>query len=56
MIDTINVWHTVVRSRDSRQLQGLLADDVVFHSTAASSSSAGTTKAASSTSRTWYGR
>ncbi len=28
----IDAWHTLVRSRDMRMLQHLLADDVVFHS------------------------
>jgi SnoaL-like domain len=32
MIDTLRVWHELVRSRDTARLEELLADDVVFHS------------------------
>jgi SnoaL-like domain len=32
MIDTLQVWHELVRSRDTARLEELLADDVVFHS------------------------
>ena len=32
MIDTLTVWHEIVRSRDAAKLAELLADDVVFHS------------------------
>lgn len=31
-IDTVAAWHALVRSRDARGLDALLADDVVFHS------------------------
>jgi hypothetical protein len=32
MIDTLERWHAVVKSRDPQALAALLADDVVFHS------------------------
>jgi hypothetical protein len=32
LIDTLATWHLVVQQRDMAALQGLLADDVVFHS------------------------
>jgi hypothetical protein len=32
MIDTLAVWHDIVRRRDIAPLAELLADDVVFHS------------------------
>jgi hypothetical protein len=32
MIDTLAVWHEVVKSRDMGKLAALLADEVVFHS------------------------
>ena len=32
MIDTLEIWHTLVRSRDMQALHDLLADEVVFHS------------------------
>lgn len=32
MIDTVNVWHKMIESRDISGLDLLLADDVVFHS------------------------
>ena len=32
MIDTLAVWHEVVKTRDMGKLAALLADDVVFHS------------------------
>jgi len=32
MIDTISTWHDLVRSRNAKGLDALLADDVVFHS------------------------
>jgi len=32
MIDTLQAWHALLRSRDPQALQDLLADDVVFHS------------------------
>jgi hypothetical protein len=32
MIDTLAVWHEIVKSRDMGKLAALLADDVVFHS------------------------
>ncbi len=32
MIDTLAVWHEVVKTRDMAKLATLLADDVVFHS------------------------
>ena len=32
MIDTLAVWHGIVKSRDTAALAALLADDVVFHS------------------------
>ena len=32
MIDTVNVWHKMIESRDIAGLDLLLADDVVFHS------------------------
>ncbi len=32
MIDTLAVWHEVVKTRDMGQLAALLADEVVFHS------------------------
>ena len=31
-ISTISIWHELVRTRDARGLNDLLADDVVFHS------------------------
>lgn len=31
-IDTLSAWHALVRSRDTKGLGVLLADDVVFHS------------------------
>ena len=31
-ISTISIWHELVRTRDARGLNVLLADDVVFHS------------------------
>jgi hypothetical protein len=31
-IDTIAAWHQVVKTRDSKALNELLADEVVFHS------------------------
>lgn len=30
--NTIDSWHNIVRSRDTRGISDLLADDVVFHS------------------------
>jgi hypothetical protein len=32
MIDTLAVWHEVVKTRDMAMLAALLADEVVFHS------------------------
>lgn len=32
MIDTVRVWHEIIRTRDLAGLDDLLADDVVFHS------------------------
>lgn len=32
MVDTLEVWHRVARSGDSRGLYELLAEDAVFHS------------------------
>jgi hypothetical protein len=32
VIDTLAVWHELVRTRDATKLTELLADDVVFHS------------------------
>jgi hypothetical protein len=32
MSSTVDTWHQMVRSRDARGLDTLLADDVVFHS------------------------
>ncbi len=32
MIDTLAVWHDLVKSRDAGKLAALLADEVVFHS------------------------
>ena len=32
MIDTLAVWHGIVKNRDTAALAALLADDVVFHS------------------------
>ena len=32
MIDTLTVWHEMVRAADMTRLHELLADDVVFHS------------------------
>ena len=32
MIDTLERWHAVVKTRDPKALDTLLADDVVFHS------------------------
>ena len=32
MIDTLAVWHDLVKTRDAGKLAALLADDVVFHS------------------------
>ena len=32
MIDTLAVWHEVVKTRDMGKLTALLADEVVFHS------------------------
>lgn len=32
MIDTLTVWHELVRARDMTGLGALLAEDVVFHS------------------------
>jgi hypothetical protein len=32
MIDTLAVWHAVVKTRDMATLAALLADEVVFHS------------------------
>lgn len=32
MIDTISTWHDLVRSRNAKGLEALLADDVIFHS------------------------
>jgi hypothetical protein len=32
MIDTLAVWHEVVKTRDMGKLAALLADEVVFHS------------------------
>jgi hypothetical protein len=32
MNNPLQAWHQVVQSRDTRLLDGLLADDVVFHS------------------------
>lgn len=32
MIDTLSVWHELVRSRDAARLDELLAEEVVFHS------------------------
>jgi hypothetical protein len=32
LIDTLNTWHEVVKSRDMKVLSTLLADEVVFHS------------------------
>lgn len=31
-IDTLSVWHELVKSRNTKGLRELLADDVVFHS------------------------
>ena len=31
-IDTLSTWHRLVHDRDSKGLDALLADDVVFHS------------------------
>lgn len=31
-ISTVDTWHEIVRSRNTRELEALLADDVVFHS------------------------
>lgn len=31
-IDTLSIWHDLVKSRNTKGLHGLLADDVVFHS------------------------
>jgi hypothetical protein len=31
-IDTLSTWHELVKSRNTRGLASLLADDVVFHS------------------------
>ena len=31
-IATINTWHEIVRTRNLKALDALLADDVVFHS------------------------
>lgn len=31
-IATLNTWHDIVRTRDLKALDALLADDVVFHS------------------------
>jgi hypothetical protein len=31
-IPTVDTWHEVVKSRNTRELEALLADDVVFHS------------------------
>lgn len=31
-IDTLATWHRLVESQDAKGLDGLLADDVVFHS------------------------
>ena len=31
-IDTLSSWHALVKSRDTKGLGALLADDVVFHS------------------------
>jgi len=31
-IPTVDIWHEVVKSRNTRELEALLADDVVFHS------------------------
>ena len=32
MTDTVSAWHELVASRDTKGLDALLADDVVFHS------------------------
>lgn len=32
MIDTLSIWHELVKSRNAKGLGALLADDVVFHS------------------------
>ena len=32
MIDSLQIWHDIVRTRDASGLGELLADDVVFHS------------------------
>ena len=32
MIDTLEIWHALVQSRDLQALNELLSDDVVFHS------------------------
>jgi len=32
MLDTLTLWHQIVRSRDGSSLDGLLHDEVVFHS------------------------
>ena len=32
MLDTLTLWHGIVKRRDPLGLQDLLADDVVFHS------------------------
>ena len=32
MIDSLQIWHDIVRTRDASRLDELLADDVVFHS------------------------
>jgi hypothetical protein len=31
-VDTLSTWHELVKSRNARGLDSLLADDVVFHS------------------------
>lgn len=31
-ISTVDAWHEVVKSRNTKELEALLADDVVFHS------------------------
>ena len=32
MLDTLTLWHGIVKRRDQLGLQDLLADDVIFHS------------------------
>jgi len=32
MIDTLSTWHDLVKSRNTKGLNTLLADDVIFHS------------------------